>query len=102
MNLDLALTYSDVPGFPVGSAVAQIVATLLGSAPGATKVSAAVGPAAAAIEFANVAADTYTYTVSNVDAAGNVLGSVVTGSFTVTTPQTISLSLVTGAVASQS
>jgi len=94
MNALLAIAYALVPGFPAGSVVANIVATITGSASGnTTPQSQTVAPGTASVTFAGVAADTYTYSVGAVDANNNTLGTAVTGSFTITAPSTISLNL---------
>ena len=98
-DLSFAVTYAPVDGFPAGSAVANVVATITGTTSAA--VSQTVAPDAASIVFAAVAADTYAYSVAAVDATGAVIGTAVTGSFVVTAPATVSLSLPSAVVASQ-
>ena len=99
MNLDLAIVYADVPGFPTGSVVAHILASITGAVtPVATQIAL---PGATSIVFANVPADTYTYSVSGVDASNNTFGTAVTGTFVVTAPATVTLSLPSTVTASQ-
>ena len=93
MNAILSIVYAPVPGFPAGSVVANILATITGSAAGSTPIVQTGAPGATSIEFANVAADTYTYSVSGEDASGNTYGTAVTGTFTITAPATVTLSL---------
>jgi len=100
MNLDLAIAYADVAGFPAGSVVAHILATITGLVtPVATQIAL---PGSATISFANVPADTYTYSVSGVDGSNNTFGTAVTGTFVVTAPATVTLSLPATVTASQS
>lgn len=100
MNLDLGIVYADVPGFPTGSVVAHILASITGLVtPVATQIAL---PGAATIEFANVAADTYTYSVAGVDASNNTFGTPVTGTFVITAPATVTLSLPSAVTPSQS
>ena len=100
MNLDLAITYADVPNFPAGSAVAHILASITGAVtPVVTQIAL---PGAATISFANVPADTYTYSVSGVDVSNNTFGTAVTGTFTVTAPATVTLFLPATVTATQS
>jgi hypothetical protein len=94
MNAILNGSYIDTPGFPTGSVVANIVATIIGTTVG--KAQQTVAPGTTSITFPNVAADTYTFEVAAVDAAGNVFGTPSSGSFTVTVPTTVTLSLPTG------
>ena len=99
MNALLAILYSDVPGFPAGSAVSHIVASITGAVtPVQTQT---VAPGAPSVTFASVPADTYTYSVAGVDSAGNTYGTAVTGTFTVTAPATVTLSLPSAVTASQ-
>ena len=86
----LAVSYADVPGFPAGSAVANVVASISG----ASSVSQTVPPGTAAVTFADLPAGDYSYSVSAVDASGAVLGTPVTGTFTVAVVDTtVTLSL---------
>ncbi|MGO9596866.1 MAG: hypothetical protein ACLP7Q_02470 [Isosphaeraceae bacterium] len=105
MNLDLAVAYAQVPGFPAGSVVAGIVATIVGTAAGnTTPVTQQVPPTTndTAFSFAVTVADTYNYSVYAVDAAGNTFGTPVTGSFAVLAPATVILTLPSAVTASQS
>ena len=105
MNLNLAVTYAEVPGFPAGSAVASYVAVVTGAAAGNTTPVVQTYPAASApasFVFPLSVADTYTYSISGQDASGNTFGAPVTGSFAITAPATISLNLPSAVVPSQS
>ena len=99
MNAILAIAYADVPGFPAGSVVAHISASITGAV--TPVVNQIVLPGTASITFANVPADTYSFSVAGVDASGNVFGTAVTGSFTITAPATVTLSLPSTVTASQ-
>ena len=93
-NAFLAVAYAPVPGFPAGTTVASISATITGQAAGNTTPILQTGaPGVSSIEFVNVVPDTYTYSVVAVTADGNPLGTAVTGTFTITAPTTVSLSL---------
>ena len=92
MNAVLAIVYAPVPGFPAGSVVATIAATLVGTI-STTPITQTATPGTADITFANLAADNYTYSVAGEDASGNIFGSPVQGSFTITTPATVTLTL---------
>ena len=99
----LACSYTNVPGFPEGSAIANIVATVTGTLPGNTTPVVQKGaPDDSAFTFPGLPFDTYTYSVAGVDAAGNVFGTPVTGSFTLVAPVTVSLSLPSAVTATQS
>ena len=92
MNALGSITYADVPGFPAGSVVSTIAVTLIGTA-NTTPIVQDLAPGTASVEFANIAADTYAFTVAGQDASGNVFGTAVTGTFTITAPATVTLSL---------
>ena len=105
MNLNLAVTYAAVAGFPAGSVVASYVATVTGTAAGNTTPivqSVAAASAPASFVFPLTVADTYSYSVSGQDANGNTFGTPITGSFAITAPATVSLSLPATVAASQS
>jgi hypothetical protein len=91
-DVTLAIVYTDVPGFPAGSVVDHIVATVTGTA-NTTPVTQNAPPGTASIVFPSLPADTYTFSVGGTDAAGTVFGTAVTGSFTITEPTTVTLSL---------
>lgn len=99
-NLILAVTYADVPGFAPGTTVGSVVATLVGAV-NTTPVTQSSVTEADTITFVNVPADTYSYTVQALDANANPLGVAVVGSFTLTAPATITLSLPASVAASQ-
>lgn len=104
MNLNLAVSYAPVPGFPAGSVVAAIQVTVVGSLPGSAPVVQSVAPGTSEVTFALTVADTYTYSVVAVDAAvpPDTFGDAVTGSFVIVAPATVTLALPSGVVASQS
>jgi hypothetical protein len=105
VNLNLQVSYADVPGFPPGSAVAAIQVTVTGSAPGnTTPLVETVPPGTAEVAVPLTVADTYTYAVQAIDAATppNSYGSPISGSFSITAPVTVSLSLPSSVAASQS
>jgi len=74
--------------------IATITATLVGLLPGNT-VNLSIPPAAT-VDSPSLLPDTYTWTLVNADAAGNTYGGPFTGSFTVSAPTTVSLSLASG------
>ena len=92
----LAITYAEVPGFPAGSVVDHIVATVTGAA----SSSQSVAPGTSSVSF-SLAAGSYTFSVQAADASGAFFGSPVTGSFTITAPATVSLSLPASVTATQ-
>lgn len=105
MNLNLAVSYAPVPGFPAGSVVAAIQVTVAGTAAGnTTPIVQSVAPGTSEVTFALTVADTYTYSVVAVDAAvpADTFGDPVTGSFAIVAPATVTLALPSGVVASQS
>lgn len=97
-NAVFAVAYSDVPGFAAGTVLDHVAVSISDtSAIPPTVTTQNVAPGTASVTFANLDVGSYTYTITNQDAANATLGSVVTGSFTVSAPATISLSLATGA-----
>jgi hypothetical protein len=105
MNLVLAVLYSPVPGFPAGSAVAAVTATVTGTASGnTTRISQSAPAGETSFVFPLTVADTYTYSVQAVDGATppNTYGTAVTGTFTITAPATVTLSLPSSVTPSQS
>lgn len=104
-NLNLAVVYADIPGFPAGAAVAAITATVTGTAAGNTTPIVQVGaPGVASFTFPLTVADTYSYSVEGVDGATppNTYGTPVTGTFVITAPATVTLSLPSSVTPSQS
>jgi hypothetical protein len=101
-NAVASIQYSNVPGFPAGSAVDHIEVTVQGAAPGALPITQSVPPDTASVTFTALADDTYTVTVEAVDAANSVFGTPVTGSFTSSTVgSTVTLSLPASVTAAQ-
>ena len=96
-----SISYSPVPGFPAESVVDHIVVAITGSNP-ANSMNQNVAPGATTAVFNNVSADSYTFSISAVDASGNTFGTPVTGSFTVTAAQPVTLSLPSAATFAQS
>ena len=74
--------------------IATISASLVGALPGNT-VTVSI-PLAATTVSTSLQADTYTWTIVNADAAGNSYGGPFSGSFVVTAPATVTLSLASG------
>jgi hypothetical protein len=103
MNEVLTITYADVPGFPVGTVVDHILITVTDAAvpPVNPTLTQSVPDGTATVTFLNIAAGNYSFSIAGRDVSGNVLGTPVTGTFTVTTPVTISLSLPVSATAAQ-
>jgi len=97
MNAVFAVVYSKVAGFPEGSVVTNIKVTITGAATAA--ITQDVAPDTADVTFANVPPDTYTFSISAIDASGNVFGTPVTtdasgnATFVVAAPATVTLSL---------
>lgn len=96
-NAILTGSYVATDGFPPGSVVDHILATITGAATPAQ--SQAVAPGTTTITFAAVAPDTYNFTVAAMDANNNVFGTPSSGSFTVSASTTVTLSLPSGFVA---
>ena len=93
-NAVLTVAYSDVPGFPAGSAVASILVSVTDtSVTPPTAVTQTVSPGTTAVTFANLAAGTYSVSVAAQDASNAVLGTPVTGTFDVPVPATVTLTL---------
>jgi hypothetical protein len=89
--MQLNLTYANTPGFPAAAVVAAILLSAVGaSAANATPVTQTVAPGTASVTFANLPADTYTFTATPVDVNGNPL--VAAGY----TPPTASLTVAAG------
>ena len=101
MNLNLAIAYVDQI-FPAGTSVSGIQCSITGSASGATPVTQTVPDGTPTVMFPSVAADTYTYSVQALDQNGAGLGTAVTGTFVVTAPTTVTLSVPSTVSASQS
>ena len=90
----LTITYGDVPGFPAGTVLNAIIASLTEtSVTPPVSTSQKVPPGTPSIVFTDVDPGTYTMTVNGVDPSGAVLGSPFTGTFTITAPTTVTLSL---------
>lgn len=97
-----SITYADVPGFPAGASVDHVVVSITDtSVSPTTTVSQNIAPGTASVTFANLDTGSYSYTIAGVDGSGVVLGSPVTGSFSVTAPATITLNLPSAASFSQ-
>lgn len=96
------ITYADVPGFPAGTSVDHIVVSVTDtSVSPTTTVSQNIPAGTLSVSF-DLDAGSYTYTVAGVDGSGVVLGSPAQGSFAVTAPATVTLSLPSAASFSQS
>lgn len=93
----LTVVYADVPGFPAGSVVSHIVATVTGAVSAA--VTQTVPEGTTSVIFPALGVDTYTYSIAAQDASGAVLGTAVTGTFAVSAPATVTLSLPASATA---
>lgn len=94
-----AFTYSNVDGFAPGTVAANVVASVTGTT-GPAQVHT-VSNGTASVDF-DLTPDTYTYSVTNTDASGALLGTAVTGTFVVAVPVTITLSLATAVSVTQS
>jgi hypothetical protein len=72
--MQLAITYSQTPGFPAAAAVAAILISAVGALPAnSTPITQTVAPATASATFSGLAADTWTFTATPVDVNGNPL-----------------------------
>ena len=102
---NLSILYADVAGFAAGTVVGGIVASITDtSVTPPTAVTQTVAAGTASVSFPNVAAGSYSFSVQAVDGSTPPvpLGSAVTGTFTITAPATISLSLPSGVTPTQS
>ncbi len=94
MSQTLAVTYTtEVFSPPLVGPIATITAVLTGTG---TNVVSLTIPLAATSVSTSLQPDTYTWTLTNSDAAGNTYGGPYTGSFVVTAPTTVTLSLASG------
>ena len=106
MNGILTPTYAPVSGFPAAAVVAAILFTAVGSLPeNATPQTQSVAPGTATVTFSDLAADTWTFTASPVDASGAALTaagySAPSTSLAITAPQTVTLTVPTALSAAQ-
>lgn len=74
--------------------IASISATLVGTVPANNQTLTI--PLAATSVSVTLNPDTYQWALTNSDASGNTYGGPFTGSFTVTAPTTVTLSLANG------
>jgi hypothetical protein len=94
MSQTLAVTYTtEVFSPPLVGPITTITAVLTGTG---TNVVSLTIPLAATSVSTSLQPDTYTWTLTNSDAAGNTYGGPYTGSFVVTAPTTVTLSLASG------
>jgi hypothetical protein len=103
-NAIVGLEYTSVSGIAAGTVAANVVVAITGTATGnTTPQTQTVATGAVSATFFSVVPDSYTYVVTNTTADGTVIPtpSPVTGSFTITAPTTITLSLVTSATVTQ-
>jgi hypothetical protein len=100
-NAVASIQYSDVPGFPPGSAIDHIEVTVQGAAPGAAPITQNVAPGTTSVTFNSLPDDSYTISVEAVDANNNVFGTPVTGTFSISTVGTVTLSLPSAVSAGQ-
>jgi len=90
----LAVTYTtEVFSPPLVGPITTITAVLTGTG---TNVVSLTIPLGATSVTTSLQPDTYTWTLNNADAAGNTYGGPYTGSFVVTAPATVTLSLASG------
>jgi hypothetical protein len=97
-----AITYADVPGFPAGTVVDHILVTATDAAipPVNPMLTQSVPEGTATVTFTGIAFGAYTFSVQAETAAGQPLGTAVTGKFTVVAP-VVTLSLPATAVFTQ-
>jgi hypothetical protein len=93
--------YEGVPGFPAGSSVDHIAIAITGATPG-NSASQSVPPGTTSVSFPDVVADTYSFNIQAQAADNSSLGSAVTGTFTITGAQTVTLSIPQSASFAQS
>lgn len=85
------ISYSDVSGFPAGSAVSAVNVAVTN--PDATTQSLVATPGQTSVSFDATQVGAYSVSVQAVDANGVPLGTAATASFSVAAPQTVTLSL---------
>jgi len=99
-NVVLTPVFGPVSGFPPSSVVAGILIAAVAGTPANSPAPQTVAPGTATVVFANLAADTYSFSATPVDANGNALTapgySVPSVSVTVPVTQTITLTVPTG------
>lgn len=101
-NAVLTITYAKTSGFPAGSVVDHIAVSITDTtAVPPTSVTQNLPPDTGSATFVNVAPGSYTFSVSGQDVTGAVFGTPVTGTFTITAPATVTLSLPATASAAQ-
>jgi hypothetical protein len=72
-NVVLTPTLGPVSGFPAGSAVAALLIVGVANTAANSPPSQTVPPGATSVTFQNLAADTYAFSATPVDANGNAL-----------------------------
>jgi len=88
-NVNFAIVFANVDGFPAGSAVDQLVLSISG--PEASTQSLPANASTATVTI-NTAGD-YSATVQAVDATGAHLGVAASATFSIAAPATVTLSL---------
>lgn len=99
-DVNLAVTLGPV-SFPAGTVLGSITAALTGTL-GTDPPAQTVAAGTTQVSFLSVPADTYTYTVTQLDSNGNALGSPITGQVVVAAPATVTLDVPTAVVATAS
>jgi len=94
-NAVLTIGYTDVPGFPPGSVVASILASIMNQNAGTPPETQTLPPGTVQATFGPLDPGDYSVLVQAVDANGSPLGGAATGSFNVPAPATVTLSLPT-------
>lgn len=92
MSTVASIVYSDVPGFPPGSAVAAINVVVTPDG-GPANPAVQAPPGSTSVDLGVLAVGGYSFSVFATDANSAILGTPVTGTFSVAAPSTISLSL---------
>lgn len=100
-NAQLALTFAQTPGFPAGSAVDHITVTAVAGNPANSPPPQSVPPGTAQVTFQNLTPDTYEFSAQGFPATGPGFGNPATASLTITSTQTVSLSLPSALSATQ-
>lgn len=93
-QIDLDLAFGPV-AFPASTVLGSIVASLQGSDTTVAPAVQTVPAGTADIAFPNVAPDTYTYSVQQLDESGNALGNPISGQVVVSAPATVTLQVPT-------
>ena len=90
-NAVAIIAYANVPGFPLGTVIDHVSVSVTDQNNLVTKQD--VKPGDTSANFTGLADGAYQATAQAFDGHGTGLGSPATASFTITSPQTVSLSI---------